>query len=59
MPSKWKALRDYASADTGRPDEFVKGLLTQFITQPNPASHCADFEHYKVLNYTYSLSSIF
>lgn len=59
MPSKWKVLRDGACADTERPDAYVRDLVTQFITQRNTTSHSAGFEDYAVLNYTYSLSSIF
>lgn len=59
MSSKWKVMRDSACADAGIPDAYVRDLVTQFITQLNTTSHSAGFEHYAVLNYTYSLSSIF
>lgn len=59
MPSKWKVLRDYACADIGRPDAYVHDLVTQFITQLNTTCHCAGPKHHAVLNYTYSLPSIF
>lgn len=58
MPSKWKVLRDWTCADTGRPDLYVYDLVPQFITPSKPTSHCADFEHYVVLNYAYSLSYV-
>lgn len=59
MPSKWKVLRDGACADAARPDPYVHDLVTQFITQLNTTSRSAGIGHYAVLNYTFSLSSIF
>lgn len=53
-----KVLRDCACTDIGRPDVFVH-LVTQFITQLNTTCHCAGLKHHAVLNYTYSLPSIF
>lgn len=40
MPSKWKALRDCACADTGRPYAYVYDLVTQFITPLNHQPLC-------------------
>ena len=59
MPPQWKILRDWTRSATRKSDLYVYDLVTQFITPLNTASHCADFEHYAVSDYAYSLTFVF